>query len=285
MAIGYANNLLYFFVFFLISMALTGMLVTNKNVDLFQIHRLQADYFFANTESRVDLLVSSRDHAKPVWDIEVGLVQKESFWMFSRKKKPTEMQLIEEVQFEKLVAFHWIPEKRGYYPMPRLQIESKFPFRMLRAWKYYDESTDFYVFPERKGVDQIPMRHGNQSEKEAEAQAKDEGLFRDFREFQKSDPPQRIDWKRSLKHQKHLVKNFETSGDKKIFIDWDMTASLNDFEERISQLARWIDLCHQRNETYCLKIKDFDTGYGTQMAHYKACMQKLALLKEDEVYD
>ncbi len=284
MAIGYANNLLYFFVFFLISMALTGMLVTNKNVDLFQIHRLQADHFFANTESRVDLLVSSRDHSKPIWDIEVGLIRKETFWMFNKNASHV-MKLIEEVQFEKLVAFHWVPERRGRYSMPRLQIESKFPFRMLRAWKYYDETTEFFVYPERKGVEQIPTRFGSHSENESDAQAKDEGLFRDFREFQKSDPPQRIDWKRSLKHQKHLVKNFETSGDKKIYIDWEMTASLNGFEERISQIALWIDLCHRRKETYCLKIKKFETEYGSQNNHYKLCMEKLALLKEEEVYE
>lgn len=277
MAIGYANNLLYFFVFFLISMALTGMWITNKNVDLFRIHRLQGDYFFANTESRVDLLVSSRQSDVPVWGIEVHFTKEE--------KALAETLVIEEVQYEKLVTFHWKPRHRGFYAMPRLLIESGFPFRMLRAWKYYDEPTEFYVFPERKGVDQIPTRLGNQSEKETEAQAKDEGLFRDFREFQKSDPPQRIDWKRSLKHQKHLVKNFETSGDKKVFLDWEMTGFVSGFEERISQLARWIDLCHHRNETYALKIKQFETGFGTQMSHYKTCMQKLAVLKEEEVHE
>lgn len=284
MAIGYANNLLYFFVFFLISMALTGMWITNKNVDFFQIHRLQADYFFANTDSQVGLMVSSRKPDTPVWDIEISIAKNTAFWRPFKKNENYSL-LIEEVQFEKLVVFQWRPERRGLYQMPRLQIESRFPFRMLRAWRYYDEPTEFYVFPERKGIDQVPTRSGNQSEKEAEAQAKDEGLFRDFREFQKSDPPQRIDWKRSLKHQKHLVKNFETSGDRKVFIDWEMTVSLNQFEDRISQMAHWVDLCHKRNETYAIKIKEFESGYGMQMAHYKTCMQRLATLQQNEVYD
>lgn len=259
------------------------MLVTNKNVDLFQIYKLHADYFFANTESRVDLIVGSRDLSKPVWDIEVGLVKKDVMWMFSKKSDPKTIQLVEEAQFESRFVFRWIPEKRGYYQMPRLQIESTFPFRMLRAWKYYDEDTEFYVFPERKGIDQIPLRSGNQSEKEAEAQSKNEGLFRDFREYQKSDPPQRIDWKRSLKHQKHLVKNFESSGDRKIFLDWEMTNFLNDFEARVSQLAKWVDICFQKGDAFSLKIGEFETGLGTQIQHYKTCMQKLALLKEEEM--
>lgn len=275
MAIGYANNLLYFFVFFLISMALTGMWMTNKNVDLFQIEQLQAECFFAQEENKIGVLVANRKTQLPLWDIEVRV---------GPRSKDIEPYVVDEVQFEKKIYLSWKPEQRGYYRIPRLVIESRFPFRMLRAWKYYDEKAEFYIFPLRQGVKQIPKLGGSPSEQEAEVQqAHDEGLFRDFREYQKSDPPQRIDWKRSLKHQKHLVKNFETSSDHKVLLDWSMSQFAGSFEERISQMAFWIDHCHQKNEVYNLKIKDFETGYGSQMSHYKICMQKLAVLKEEDV--
>lgn len=274
MAIGYANNLLYFFVFFLISMALTGMWMTNKNVDYFQIIEIQTDLLFAKEENAIDLLVKSRRSDFAIWDIEVK---------FAKPAENSKEILIGEVQQEKKVTFFWRPVSRGCYPVPRLLIEGRFPFKMLRAWKYYDEKVDVFVFPERRGIKQIPSLSGKQSEKEAQTQASDEGLFRDFREFQKSDPPQRIDWKRSLKHQKHLVKNFETSGERKVLLDWEMTQFLPLFEDRISQLAYWVDLCYQKKEIYKLKIKDYETPYGSHINHYKMCMQKLATMKDQDV--
>lgn len=255
-------------------MAITGMRITNKNVDLFQIQNLQADYFFANEENKIGLFVSSRQPQTPVWEIELK---------WQKETTPSEPLVIEEVQFEKKVFLNWRPVRRGYYAVPRILIEGYFPFRMLRSWKYYDESTQFYVFPERKGVENIPTLTGSLAEKEAQAKASEHGLFRDFREFQKSDPPQRIDWKRSLKHQKHLVKNFESAGEKKILLDWEMTSFISSFEDRICQLSLWIDLCHRRHEAYSLKLKDFETGYGTHMSHYKDCMQKLAELQPEDV--
>ncbi len=45
LAVGYANNLIYIFVFFLISVAFTGVFITNRNVDGVELVSLQADEF------------------------------------------------------------------------------------------------------------------------------------------------------------------------------------------------------------------------------------------------
>ena len=274
MAIGYANNLLYFFVFMLISMALTGMWLTNKNVEALQVTSLATEGFHAGEDNELAITVTNQDKKLVLWDLEIR---------FSNEHEKAGEVFASEVQFEKKYFLPWTPSMRGAQQIPRLRIESRFPFKMLRAWKYYDESTQVIVYPQRKGIDRIPELQGRQSENEAQAQAHEEGLFRDFRDFQKSDPPQRIDWKRSLKHQKHLVKNFETSGENKVRLDWQQTDFIADFEQRISQLAHWIHLCQQRNELYSLKINKDETEFSSSTAHHQFCMQKLALLRREDV--
>ncbi len=274
MAIGYANNLLYFFVFMLISMALTGMWLTNKNVEAFQIKELSSDGLYADEDNEIGVTVRNQVSHMTLWDLEIRFSNTEV--------KATEV-FVPEVKFEKKYFLSWRPERRGVHAIPRLRIESRFPFKMLMAWKYYEENKTVLIYPRRKGCDLIPTKSGRQPHDESEQQVHDQGLFRDYREFQKSDPPQRIDWKRSLKHQKHLVKNFEASGEKKVRLDWEQTDFLKDFEERISQLAHWIYLCHQRNELYSLKLGQNETDFSATPTHLTQCMEKLALLQPKDV--
>ncbi len=276
MAIGYGNNILYFFVFLLVSMGMTTSWLTNKNVDSVRVQDLQSSFLFAN---EINILTAHVDNENkkntPLWDVE--------FRVEYRIKKNAELHVLSELENVGYVTINWIPEKRGYHRSPRLLIQSRFPFKILRAWKYFHRTNELLVFPQRKGRESLKSLIGMQSSKDEAANLDNEGLFRDYREFQSSDSPARIDWKRSVKHQKHLLKNYEKSGDRKILIDWDMTASVLDIEERISQLALWIDLCHQQNEVFSLKIKNFKTDFFSSPSHYKSCLEKLALLTEKDV--
>lgn len=270
MAIGYANNLLYFFVFLLISMALTGMWLTNKNVDSVQITDISAPLLFAKEDNSIDLHLHNKNHKSFSWDIEIS---------FKDKSEKYEKVIVEEVQFDNKCAFNWIPPQRGLHRFPRLRLESRFPYKMLNAWKYYDQKNEFVVYPQRRGIERIPQVQGKKSDHEITAEVYEQGLFRDFREFQKSDSPRRIDWKRSLKHQKHLVKNYESSGEKKVILTWEMTSFQTDFEARVSQLAYWIEMCHQKQELYTLRIKNETSAFSSSASHYKECMHRLALLQ------
>lgn len=270
MAIGYGNNILYFFVFLLVAMGLSTLWLTNKNIEALRIINLEIGRCFANEKNlcvaRVENLTPKKTN---LWDIEfIG---------------DSESQLLNEVVGQAEVAIDWTPATRGYGQFPRIRIQSRFPFKLARAWKYYDEAAGFLVYPERKGELGLSALIGQQANREEATKTQNEGLFRDHRDFQNSDSPSRIDWKRSIRHQKHLVKNHENSGDRKLIIEWEMTKSSGGFESRISQLAQWVDTCHRQNELYSLRIKKFQTGFFASHGHYRVCMEKLALLGKDDV--
>ncbi len=276
MAIGYGNNLLYFFVFLLVSIALTGMWFTNKNVESFKILQVIHSAVFANQPNYLTIEFKNKNQKSFLWSIEIE---------FDTPKKTQVLQkktMIEEVQKQSQAELEWTPNQRGLIEMPRLLIQSRFPYQMLRAWKYDESLQSVIVYPEKKGVSEIPSDQGLKSENENQFQQQNQGLFRDYREFQRTDSPSRIDWKRSLKHQKHLIKNYENSGEKRILIDWKMTDFLKHFEDRVSQMSLWIDLSYHSKDIYSIKIKDNQTEYMNTPLHYKNCMEKLALLSIEE---
>jgi hypothetical protein len=47
-------------------------------------------------------------------------------------------------------------------------------------------------------------------------------------------------------------------------------------------MALRVDLCHKKSEHYSLKIKNDQSGYSNRPLHYKACMEKLALLQVEK---
>lgn len=277
MAIGYGNNLLYFFVFLLISMALSGMWLTNKNIESFEVSEVLTTNIFANEINHLELKLKNKDAQSAVWDVQISIADK------AIKNKIHTVDEIRTDEVSKSSFVDWRPQFRGQFQRPRILIQSEFPFRMLRAWKYYGQPEQIIIFPERKGQTNIPVNEGRKLDEQQMAQLENQGLFRDYREFQKSDSPQRIDWKRSLKHQKHFVKNFEVSGEEKVLIDWEMTSFLTNFEDRVSQMALWVDNCQKKNNDYSLRIAHLQTEYLSHQQHYKDCMTTLALLKPEDI--
>lgn len=276
MAIGYGNNVLYFFVFLLVSMGLSTSWLTNNNIESVLVTDFTYDSLFANEKNSVLIKIDNKTPKKySIYDVEM-LVEHDN-------KKMNQPNTITEVEVQGVLNLFWQPSERGYVDSPRVMMQSRFPYKILRSWKYYIKSGNCLVYPERKGDSNIRTLIGHQSQRDEAAKLESEGLFRDYREFQNSDSPNRIDWKRSVKHGKHLIKNYEQSGERKILIDWSMTDSLQGFEDRISQMALWVDLCHRQNENYSLRIENQQIDYGAGLMHYKTCLEKLALLKTTDV--
>lgn len=285
MSMGYANNLLYFYVFFLISIAVTGMWVTNKNVDRISIKQIKSDYLFATEPGQLLIGIDQNQNTKRNRFSQFLFPSKESFnlqiktiadqtWIEGSPK------IIDQID-NGLVTLDCIAPRRGPMKSPRIEIESTFPFSMLRAWKYGQSENEFLVYPERKGSKSLPsILSASDDERrllDAESQDDQTGLFSHHREFQNNDPVYRIDWKRSAKFDKLFVKKFEESRSHKQAITWGMTSHLGDPEARLSQMSLWTDLCEKSGFEYRLILPNGNTGFDRGEGHFKKCMSMLAL--------
>jgi uncharacterized protein (DUF58 family) len=269
------NNLLYVFVFLLISMAVTSMWVTNKNAESAELLSLNSLFLFANEKNKLQVNVKNRHPRISLWDLRIKV---------RHEKDIPDQNILQIKPFStQSINVEWVPVRRGLQTYPRLHLSTHFPFQLLNAWKYFQVKDQVIIYPERRGDNPLPRDKGSNPQHETASEDQTQGFFRDYRDFQTTDSPSRIAWRKSLKVQKHLVKNFEANSESNILIDWEMTTHLLNDETRISQMAQWIESCHRRNIPYRLKIKDAFTSYSLGIPHYKHCMETLAFLDVEQL--
>ncbi len=268
MALGYANNLIYIFVFFMISVAFTGMLITNRNVDIVTLlpEQLRPQALFVGVAGTVSVPLKNRATVK-AFEIQV---------LFEKSKDITSKQIVEQLSEVEVEAL-FFPQRRGLIQLPRLVVQSTYPFGLLRAWRVYRVEQKVLVFPEKRGDQKFP------SDSLGEQVLQNAGLFRDHRVFQSSDSVNRIDWRASSRHQELLVKNFEEPERPQLRFDWDQTQNLPTFEARLSQLALWVDEAEKRQHSYSLNLgsKHFPIDHGK--AQWFRCLEALALCSEKDL--
>lgn len=266
MAVGYANNIIYFFVFALISVALSSMAITNKNVERTRIVHVAETGFFADEVNQVPVSIEN-------------VTSRASFLLELSFQKKEQRQKIDELAPGQYITvpLAWSPSRRGLQSVGKIILYSRFPFGLLRAWRTYEMSQKILVYPSRQGRRAFPLSAMDQRSEGSL------GLFRDHREYQTTDSPRRIDWRASAKHQDLFVKNYEASEKAGLHLDWSAVDFLPAFEEKISQLCLWICLAEQEGRAYSLSLGSFHSGIHSGPEHRHRCLAELALVKQEDL--
>lgn len=270
MAVGYGNNLIYIYVFALISVSMSSMYLTNKNVERVEIESLDVEIAYAQEDALVGVTLNNPS-TQDSYQLDIYFLERE---------KPNQSVVTESLiaaQQKMTVPIKWKSSERGYVDLPRLILLSRFPFGILRAWKTFSSSEKILVYPSRTGMAQFPTSATSGNDQG------NLGLFRDHRPYQSTDSPRRVDWRATAKYQNLLVKNFERAEQSALHLDWLQTSSLGDFETRLSQMSLWISQAHSLGLFYSLKILGFQTEMSHGLSHFRKCMEKLALLQPEDV--
>jgi uncharacterized protein (DUF58 family) len=257
MALAYSNNLVYFFVFFLISVALTAMNITNMNISRVKIEDLKVLSCFASELNEISVLLVNNSPSQS-YDLNVGI------------NKTTNISTVklQSPQSRSFISIYWQPQNRGFQKAPVVILKSHFPFGLLQSWKLFQSENNVLVYPQRLGQD---LFKGN-----SRADLNNLGVFKDHRSYQPGDSTKKIDWKSFARHQELLIKNLEDNDDAFIDLNWSMVSHIQNDENRISQLALWVDQAEKAGIKYSLNLQGtkIETGLGFQ--HWQKCMETLA---------
>ncbi len=254
MAISSQNNLIYFFVFAEISIALTSMFFTNYNIYRTYLKKISSQELYAQENNTVFIELASSDKKTP-FHVFVR-------WNFEKNSTYASDSAIYEL--------FWKPKRRGYQKFPKVHFESQFPFGLLKSWKVCQTTDSILVFPQRKGS--LDIFKSSSSDQESSSQ----GLFQELKEYQRGDSPRRIDWRASQRTQKLLVKKFEDQKSSKMNLDWEYTRHLGSIEDRISQMALWVDVAQTKNFDFQVILPGWTSGVGSGKEHARSCLTKLA---------
>ncbi|WP_413560243.1 DUF58 domain-containing protein [Bdellovibrio sp. HCB209] len=266
MAVGYANNLIYIFFFFLTSVAVTGMVMTNRNVNAVDFDKLLPGDLFAGEEGKVRVQLVNKTNASS-FEIEA---------VFDRKAKDAPQYTIEAEQ-DIVAMVSWTSPRRGLQELPRLRIQGAYPFGLLRAWKPINKPGATIVYPSRRGDSVFPVGSG------ADSVSESLGLFLNHKVYQSGDPVRRIDWKASARRSEVLIKKYEEPEKPALNFTWEQTAHIRDAEDRLSQLALWIDQAEAQNYVYSLNLGALQISSAKGRDHWRRCMESLALAKPSEL--
>ncbi len=268
-AYTYTNNIVYFICFFLISFGHLSMWVTNFNISRLQIEALPTQDFFADETGKLRIQIENNN-------------EKSSYLLNVRLAKQKDSKKIEEVQRKTNqvleVPFH--VHERGWQNVPKIILESSYPFGLLQSWKTKKSDLKVLVYPKREGTLLLPRTGQAENPDSQEVTIKDakENDFQGHKPYRTSDSFRRIDWKALARTQHLLVKQFESESQGALQLRWDGLNHLN-FEKKLNQLSLWIDLCEKQSTPYQLVLPNYTSSMNCGPLHAKECLVKLALFE------
>lgn len=169
--------------------------------------------------------------------------------------------------------------RRGWLPLERVTVDTRFPLGLFRAWAYVRPDMRALVYPR---PDHASLPHAQAQPDVGDAVSLGAGTddFFGLRGYQASDSPRHIAWKALAKNELMLTKMFAGRASPELWFDWDdLPASLGT-EARLSRLARWVVLANEGGLRYGLNLPGHEIALGEGDGQCRECLKCLALFDD-----
>jgi uncharacterized protein (DUF58 family) len=166
--------------------------------------------------------------------------------------------------------------RRGWFRVPRLTIETRYPTGLLRAWSYVQPDATGLVYP-RPEPAPLPEPIAMPERGDAAAGGFGNDDYWGLRPYQPSDSPRHIAWKAAAREGALLTKVFVGHGAYELWLDWDALPPALGVEGRLSALTHQVLGAEEANVPYGLRLPGTRLEPGLGEAHRDACLKALAL--------
>ncbi|MBU2676938.1 MAG: DUF58 domain-containing protein [Gammaproteobacteria bacterium] len=169
-------------------------------------------------------------------------------------------------------------EHRGWISLDRFGIRTLFPFELFRSWAWLHMDINALVYPRPATDPPLPppttLAHGHRQH-----DARGEEDFAGLRKYQEGDSPRHVAWKAYARSGQLLSKQFAGSDTSSQWFDFN-AIPVDDTEQRLSILTRWIIDADRRLEDYGLRLPgaEFPPAHGE--AQRRACLEQLAVFEK-----
>ncbi|MEW5838259.1 MAG: DUF58 domain-containing protein [Pseudomonadota bacterium] len=254
----YANNLGFFFAFWLSALAIGGLIGLRKRLERVNVKATHIDSGFAGVPLELQLELHG---AQGLW-LNLDL----------QSEIASAARLIKHgAQTLQLPA-----RPRGVHLAGTLTLSTCDHLGLLRAKRNITLAGKHWVYPAPQGERPLPER----AQTDASPGQDD---FHGLRNYQPGDSPNRIHWKSLAKSspQQPMLRVKQFGSDQTIlpqprWLDESLLLDLP-LEARLSQLAAWIVRCEHQGESYALRLLNRPpTTAGIGEAHRQRCLRLLA---------
>jgi uncharacterized protein (DUF58 family) len=261
-AINYQNSLIYALTFFLGTLFFLSIWMCFLNLSGLRIERAETGRVFEGEPSEYFCRISKKKQLPPALKLGPDKVR---------------ARIIPYLQHETVdVAVITGPESRGRHKIPRIYLESRFPFGLIVAWTWLKPDLDVLVYP--RAVQGYPESALN-GEGDVSNRVSSTGDLNDIKEYRPGDPGNRILWKKYAASDALVVRHHEQSNYKPDWVSWDHYPSAAT-EDRLRFLC--FDVCQlsDARRTFGLAIPGvrIEPDYGE--IHRRKCLDALALFQQ-----
>ena len=206
-SINYALQLGFALTFLLAGMGIAGMVHTTRNLARLAVSTARAEPVFAGETAQFRLLLDNRAH----YDRPALLV----------RHTGSGAQVVLDVAAGALgEAVLAVPApRRGWLPLGRVMLETRFPLGLFRAWSYVEPDSRCLVYP-RPERTPLPAPAAIAAAGAARAYAQGSDDFSGLRAYQPSDSPRHVAWKAVARSDDMLTKQFTGESAAELWLDW-----------------------------------------------------------------
>ena len=154
--------------------------------------------------------------------------------------------------------------RRGWLPLGRVTLETRYPLGLLRAWSYVQPDVKALVYPRPDDAPLPPLDARSPMRARpinAGAGADD---FAGLRAHTPSDSPRHIAWKSVARGSTLLTKTFHGRAALELWLDYDAMPAALDVEKRLSRLTRWVLDAEAAGVVYGLRLDGATLGPGAR---------------------
>ncbi|WP_415879591.1 DUF58 domain-containing protein [Methylomonas sp. TEB] len=173
------------------------------------------------------------------------------------------------------VTLYQPTQQRGWQLPGTLTLSSTYPLGLFRAWAPLRFDSPLLVYPKPTSkLLPFPDSDGGQDKPGQNRRSGDE--FDGVRVYQRGDAIRQIHWKAFAKGQGVHSKYYRGASANELWLDYQQAPG-HHTEERLSQLCRWLVDAEQAGLRYGLVLPGLRLPPDNGAAHYRHCLQALAL--------
>lgn len=173
------------------------------------------------------------------------------------------------------VQLAFVPERRGWHPLPQVVAETVFPLGLFRAWTVWRPAARVLAWPRPEApTPPLPMATAQPGETVAPATDQAGEEFDGVRHYRRGDSLRRIVWKKVAQTGELVSRDARAEGRRELWLDWADTGG--DAERRLARLAAWVLACERAGRPWGLRLPGHELAPGSGDTQRRAALDLLA---------
>lgn len=263
-SINYALSLGFALTFLLAGMGFAGMVHTARNLARMGVSVGRAEPVFAGETAQFRLYLEAR----AAFDRPAILV---------RHVRSRAQMVVDVPPLGLAEVVLGVPAPaRGWLPLGRVMLETRFPLGIFRAWSYVEPDARGLVYP-RPERSALPPPTAESTKGTLRSPTPGNDDYAGLRAYQFSDSPRHVAWKAVARNDDLLTKQFTGEAAAELWLDWALLPGHLNVESRLSRLAGWVLDAEHSGVHYGLRLPGVEIAPSRGEAQTGACLQALAL--------